>query len=850
MRSILLSFLFIFIGCTKSMMAHTPLRKVITLEENWKFIFKEVPDGSSPLCNDKDWQTVTVPHDWAIGKPFDLNIDLQSVQVKADGEWKAELRTGRTGALPSIGVGWYRKTFYVPETDKGKRTVIEFDGAMSLAKVYLNGFFIGEWPYGYSSFSFDLTERLNYGGENVLAVRLENEEESSRWYTGGGLYRNVKLITMSDIHISQWGTYITTPEITDVSSTVFVRTDISVHRHETKKIRLVTILQDCEGKEVARSSSVNRGTRKLAFHQKMKIQNPHLWSIDAPYLYKAISNVYVDEQLTDSYETLFGIRSICFDSHKGFFLNGKRTKLKGVCLHHDLGAIGAAVNVRAMQRQLEMLKDMGCNAIRTSHNPPAPEFLYLCDTMGFMVVDEAFDEWRHPKMKNGYHKYFDKWAERDLVAMIHRDRNHPSVILWSIGNEIEEQQTEAGGEVAAYLTGICHREDPTRLTTAGLNQIDAALRTGFVNNIDVVGINYINALWRPTLTHYKTLHEKYPHLKLLGSETQSTTSSIGVYKLPAQKIYYPWHTDYQVSSYDMEGPSWFSTPDEEFFMQEECEAVAGEFVWTGFDYLGEPCPYNGGSPARSSYFGIIDFTGIPKDRFYLFKSQWSQEKVLHLLPHWNWQRGDTIPVMCYTNYPKAELFLNGKSLGVRTFDKQAALTPEQREYEASLYKTKKKQITVENRGAIFNRYRLIWDAVPYEPGEIKVVAYDEDNKVTEKRIVRTAGTPAYISLSADRPVVNADGKDLCYVTVSIVDQNHVPCPFADNMLFFEVAGSGRLRAVANGDATDLTAFSSNYYKAYNGKLVLTIESSKFPGDIWVRVKGGMLSSGEIAIKCR
>lgn len=827
----------------------TDLRRITPLDGDWKFVFEEVSDGASLSCDDTGWETVIIPHDWAIGKPFNLDIDLQNVMVMADGEQKASLRTGRTGALPSIGIGWYRKKFHIPASDRDKKTIIEFDGAMSLAKIYLNGRFIGEWPYGYTSFSFDVTDYLVYGEENLLAVRLQNEEEASRWYTGGGLYRNVRLITTDKVHVAHWGTYITTPEISKRKSKVVIRTRVNAPTGVEQKIILHTLLLDADDREIACGIVKRNGSGIQSFEQTLTVPEPQLWSPDMPYLYKAVSRIQVNGEWKDRYETVFGIRSVVFDNNKGFILNGKQTKLKGVCLHHDLGPIGAAVNVRAMQRQLEMLKDMGCNAIRTSHNPPDPGFLHLCDSMGFMVIDEAFDEWKLPKMKNGYHKFFDKWAERDLVAMIHRDRNHPSVILWSIGNEIEEQQTKDGGKVAAYLTEICHREDPTRLTTAGLNKIDAALETGFVNNIDVVGINYINALWRSSLTHYKEMHEKYPHLKLLGSETQSTTGSIGVYKLPVRKIFYPWHTDYQVSSYDMEGPSWFSTPDEEFFMQEECEAVAGEFVWTGFDYLGEPCPYNGGSPARSSFFGIIDFTGIPKDRFYLFKSHWSREKVLHLLPHWNWHAGDTIPVMCYTNYAKAELFLNGKSLGMRTFDKQATLTSEQREYETSLYKMKKKQVVVEKQSIIFNRYRLIWDAVPYEPGELKVVAYDENDKIAEERIVHTAGAPARISLSADRSVVNADGKDLCYVTVSITDKNDVPCPLADNLLFFEVTGNGRLRAAANGDATDLTAFSSNYYRVFNGKLVLVIEPSKHPGDILVRVNGGMLSSGEVVIKC-
>lgn len=819
MRTLLVFFaLFYFV----SGFSQTNPRKTELLDENWKFIQKEISNGASVDCKDSDWETVKVPHDWAIRGQFDLNIDKQVVQVKQDGEQKPQMRTGRTGALPVFGVGWYRRQIKVPADDKGKHIFVEFDGAMSQAKVYLNGEFVGEWPYGYSSFSFELTDKIKFGTENVLAVRLENKTESSRWYPGAGIYRNVRLVTTSDVHIKHWGTYLTTPVVSDKKSEICIKTSLENDHVSDQKITLVTEILNNKGDIVAENRVSRSFQDTVTFKQTISVAKPQLWSIETPTLYKAISKIYVGNVLKDVYETPFGIRTLRFDKDKGFFLNGQRVQIKGVCNHHDLGAIGAAVNVRATERQLEMLREMGCNAIRTSHNPPSPELLNLCDQMGFLVLVESFDEWKSGKNKNGYNILFDQWAEKDMVAMIHRDRNHPSVFLWSIGNEINEQGSKdgSGAKLAQFLTNICHREDPTRLVTAGFNSPQSAIKNGLGDAIDIIGINYVNASWRPS--DYIKFRKEFPNYILLGTETQSTVSSTGVYKLPFKRKTDPRYPDFQMSAYDVEGPSWCSTPDEEFAMLEACPAVCGEFVWTGFDYLGEPHPYNAGTPARGSYFGIIDFAGIKKDRFYLFQSHWSDKPVLHLLPHWNWHRGDTIPVMCYTNYPKAELFVNGKSMGVKTFDKSQT----------------------------FNRYRLIWPDIIYQPGEIKVQAYDANGITADTKVIRTAGEPYKIVLSADRQTIHANGKDLCYITAEIQDRDGNLCPMANSLVFVEVEGAGILKALCNGDATDQTSFASNYYRAFNGKMMVVVEPAKIAGEIVVKAMGSYLKETKITISAK
>lgn len=779
-----------------------------TLLEKWKFHLGECPDAVSSDYDDSSWEDVIVPHDWAIGKPFDMRIDMQSVQVLEDGDKAAKTRTGRTGALPAFGVGYYRTYIDSNEGMKGKRISIEFDGAMSLSKVYLNGKYVGEWPYGYSSFAFDVTDNWNYEGKNILAVRLENKPESSRWYPGAGIYRNVRLVVTDPVRVSHWGTYVTTPNVSSKSASVNIKTSVDNKTEDEVDVRLESLLMNAEGELVKKVSSTRKiKGDKYIFEQALTVKSPVLWEIENPYMYSLVTNVYVGSIKTDTYITPIGLRSIEFDKDKGFFLNGRNVKIKGVCLHHDLGPLGAAVNYRAIERQLQIMQDMGCNAIRTSHNPPTPELLDLCDRMGFLVQVEAFDEWKIGKNQNGYNQLFDEWAERDLQAMIRRDRNHPSVIMWSIGNEVREQKDKNGAEVARMLTEICHREDPTRPVTAGFNNHNDAIKNGLANEIDLVGFNY-----KPF--DYKKKHEQYPDFVIYASETASTVSTRGEYKFPVKEKRGAYYEDYQVSSYDLEYPSWASTPDTEFEQQDDCEFIMGEFVWTGFDYLGEPTPYNEGTPARSSYFGIVDLAGLKKDRYYLYKSKWSDEPVLHLLPHWNWEEriGQKVPVFCYTNYPKAELFVNGKSMGVKQ----------------------------KNKNSKYERYRLMWNNVVYYPGEIKVVAYDDKGEIAETRTIKTAGKTYKISTAVDRDTIKADGKDLAFVTVEVLDKDGNLCPKADNLLFFDVEGDISLKAVCNGDPTDQTSFSSTYIRAFNGKLVVVLQSKNKEGSGKLKVYGANL----------
>jgi beta-galactosidase len=790
------------------------MRNVQLLDTGWRFLNTDISAATLLQLNDDGWQKITVPHDWAVVQPFDMNIDKQKVQVVEDGEKTTQLRTGRTGALPCFGIGWYRRALHITRNDAGKRIYVEFDGAMSRSKLYLNDAYIGEWPYGYTSFAFELTKFIQFGKENILSVRLENKPESSRWYPGAGIYRNVRLVKTSPAHIEQWGTFITTPSITAKMGEVNIKTTITTEAGNQTDLKLVTELFDAAGNKVGAIASDNKKDGKPFFNQTIKVKNPQLWSVDRPILYTAISKLFAGKTQTDEYKTVFGFRTILFDKDKGFFLNGQSLKFKGVCLHHDLGPIGAAVNFRATERQLVMMKEMGCNAIRTSHNPPSPELLDICDSLGLLVQVEAFDEWKNGKNANGYGEFFDAWAEKDINAMIRRDRNHPSVIMWSIGNEIREQGMASGREIARYLTQICHRIDSTRPVSAGFNNHNGAIKNGLADEVDLVGFNY-----KPH--DYAAKHQLHPNFTIYGSETSSTVSSRGEYKFPVTESKKPWHSDYQVSSYDMECPPWATTPDTEFEFQDDLEFISGEFVWTGFDYLGEPTPYNEGTPARSSYFGMVDLAGIPKDRYYLYQSKWSIKPMLHLLPHWTWpdRLGQNVPVYCYTNYPKAELFVNGKSMGIQQKDKRNKYT----------------------------RYRMMWKDVVYEPGEIKVVAYDGNDKPVAEQVQRTAGAPYAIRLTADRETVKADGKDLVFVTVDILDKQGNLCPRANNFLFFKVEGTGRLRALCNGNAIDQTSFVSSYMHVYNGKMVATIEPGTEAGEITLLVSGGLLQPQKIKL---
>ena len=776
-------------------MAVAQQRTETLLEKGWKFMKGDVADAMKPDFDDKQWEAVTVPHDWAIYGPFDRRHDLQEVAVTQNLETAASVKTGRTGGLPYVGVGWYRTTFEAPA---GKLVSLVFDGAMSEARVYVNGQEVCFWPCGYNSFHCDVTPYLNKeGAKNLLAVRLENRPQSSRWYPGAGIYRNVRVVATEAVHVPVWGTQLTTPHVSAEYASVCLKT--TVEGAGMKDVRILTQILSPEGEVVASKDNTMKINHGQPFEQNFLVDAPRLWSPETPYLYKAVSKIYVDGLQTDEYTTRFGIRSIELVADKGFFLNGQHRKFQGVCNHHDLGPLGAAINVAALRRQLTLLKDMGCDAIRTSHNMPAPELVELCDEMGFMMMVEPFDEWDIAKCENGYHRFFKEWAEKDMVNMLRQYRNHPSVVMWSIGNEVPTQCSPEGYKVASFLQDICHREDPTRPVTCGMDQVSCVLANGFAAMLDVPGLNY--------RTHrYVESYEKLPQNLVLGSETASTVSSRGVYKFPAELKKQAMYDDHQSSGYDLEACSWSNVPDEDFALADDYDWTLGQFVWTGFDYLGEPSPYDTDAwPSHSSVFGIIDLASLPKDRYYLYRSIWNKrDNTLHVLPHWTWpgREGENTPVFVYTNYPEAELFVNGKSYG-----KQRKLTSDEAR-------------ALQGKDSLWlqRRYRLMWTDVPYEPGELKVVAYDNSGKKVEEKTVRTAGKPHHLEVVADRTALSADGKDLAYITVRVVDKDGNLCPADDRLVSFTVKGAGSFRAAANGDATCLDLFHLPRMHAFSGQL--------------------------------
>ena len=777
-------------------------RQVILLEDNWKFIRQEVANAEMPETSTANWETISVPHDWAIKGPFDKEIDAQLVKVQQDLEEEARMRTGRTGALPHIGIGWYRKTFEVPEFQKGEKVILVFDGAMSDAHVFVNGKKVGNHPYGYAYFYFDISDYLQKG-ENLLAVRLENLPFSSRWYPGAGIYRKVQLIIKNEVNFEQWGTFITTPFIDENLAQVNIKTTLN-----GTGVKLITEMV------VATKSGDEIFGHKM--EQNIAVPQPKIWDIETPHLYTAHLKLYKGNELKDEQTIRFGIRSVEYERGKGLVLNGKVTKFKGVCLHHDLGPLGAAINKAALKRQLTILKDMGCNAIRSSHNMPSHEQLELCDEMGLLFMAESFDEWAKPKVENGYNRWFNDWAEKDVVNLVQATRNHPSIVMWSAGNEVPDQWGNEGVKRAKWLQDIFHREDPTRPVTVGMDQVANVMKNGFGAIIDVPGLNY-------RLPLYNEAYERFPQGFILGSETASTVSSRGIYKFPVELYKQKTYDDFQSSSYDLEACNWSNVPDEDFVWQDDFEWVIGEFVWTGFDYLGEPTPYNEAWPSRSSYFGICDLAGLPKDRYYLYRSRWNtKDETLHILPHWNWEgrEGETTPVFVYTNYNSAELFVNGVSQGIQTKTKNLS-----------------KQ----------HRYRLMWMDVKYEPGTVKVVAFNNDGKPVAEKEIHTAGKPHHLELSADRNMISADEKDLSYITVSVVDKDGNLCPNADNQLNFEVSGAGNFKAVCNGDATALELFHLPPMNTFSGKLVVTLQATMQPGNIELQVKGRGLKTAKLMV---
>lgn len=804
------------------------------LEKGWKFTRQDEKIFCNSDLDDRKWQSVTVPHDWAIYGPFSINNDKQLTAIAQDGQKEAMEHAGRTGGLPFVGAGWYRLDFEVPQYAKGKKCVLLFDGAMSHATVYVNGEKAGNWVYGYNAFEVDVTPYLKENSKNVLAVRLENEAESSRWYPGAGLYRNVRLVVTEDAHVPVWGTHLTTPVVNREFAKVNLLTELEIPAgKQISDYRIVTELKDAKGNVVA--SNEAKGSEYVEtskqFEQDFVVKNPGLWSPETPVLYRAESKIYEGDILKDEYTTSFGIRSVEVIAGKGFYLNGERVLFKGVCNHHDLGPLGAASNEAAIRRQIRMLKDMGCNAIRTSHNMPSTELITICDEMGMMVMAESFDEWKASKVQNGYHKYFDEWAEKDLVNLVRHFRNSPSVVMWCIGNEVPDQWNgDRGPKLTRWLQDICHREDPTRPVTLGMDAPDAVVNNNMAAVLDVPGFNY-----RPH--KYQENYKKLPQELILGSETASTVSSRGVYKFPVERRSMQKYDDHQASSYDVEHCGWSNLPEDDFIQHEELPYCMGEFVWTGFDYLGEPTPYYTDWPSHSSLFGIIDLAGLPKDRYYLYRSHWNKEaETLHILPHWTWKgrEGEVTPVFVYTNYPTTELFINGKSQGKRT--KDLSVTVFNSADSVSMAQLKRQQ-----------RYRLMWMDTKYEPGTLKVVAYDKDGKAVAEKEVHTAGDPYRIVLEADRSEISANGKDLAFVTVKIVDKDGNLCPMADNQLSFKVKGKGWYRAGANGDPTSLELFHKPTMKAFYGMMTAIVQSEEEAGEITLEATAKGLKKGVLKI---
>lgn len=806
----------------------------ILLEKNWKFTREDNPQFISQKYADNQWQTVTVPHDWAIYGPFSSNNDKQEVAITQDGQKEASEHAGRTGGLPFVGAGWYRNTFTLPSFSKGKKASILFDGAMSNAEVYVNGEKVGFWPYGYNSFHFDITNFLEPGKENLLAVRLENFPESSRWYPGAGLYRNVHIIVTEAAHIPVWGTQLTTPRITKEFAKILIKTKLERPLGtNSDSYSLETTIVDPFNKSVASVKNILGKYDENLFTQELTVLSPQLWDTENPNLYKAVSRLYEGDLLKDEYITAFGIRSIEIIPEKGFFLNGKKVQFQGVCLHHDLGPLGAAVNESAIRRQLKIMKEMGVNAIRTSHNMPAPEVVKVCDEMGIMIMAETFDEWKEPKQKNGYNRFFDEWAEKDLVNLIHHYRNNPSVVMWCIGNEVPDQGTVNGPKIARFLQDICLREDPTRFVTQGMDQPQTVLNNNFAAVMQVAGFNY-----RPFA--YPEAYKKLPQGIILGAETASTVSSRGVYKFPVVRKSMATYPDHQSSSYDVEHCSWSDLPEDNFIQHDDLPYAIGEFVWTGFDYLGEPTPYYTDWPSHISLFGIVDLAGIPKDRYYLYKSHWNKkENTLHILPNWDFKgrEGEITPIFVYTNYPSAEIFINGKSQGKQTKDTSINV------YNSG---SKESLVSLERQ----KRYRLMWMNTRYQPGTVKVIAYDKDGKVVEEKEIHTPGKPHHIQLSADRTVLLPNGKDLSFIRVSVVDKNGNLCSNDQRTIHFKVKGAGTFRAVANGNSVSLESFQANEMKVFSGELSAIVSSGENAGIITFEATGLGLKTANLKLEVK
>ena len=793
-RGLLVAFL------TATVIASAQVRQETTLTDDWQF-----------SQDKKTWQNVSIPHDWAIAGPFDKKWDLQKVAIEQNGETEATEKSGRSGALPWIGEGHYRRTLTIPAGCEHAELI--FDGAMAEPVVFINGQKAGYWAYGYNAFRVDITPFIK-DGDNLLEVDLKNVEESSRWYPGAGIYRPVTLLLTHQTHLDDWSIYVRTVSQKDGKAVLEVEGKV-IKPNQDMSANVALVSPDGHTAVTNRDIHINGDG---SFHTTLNVEGAKWWTPETPYLYKLITTIadskgkVVDEKCIKT-----GIRTIRVTREKGFQLNGQTRKLKGVCLHHDLGPLGVAINKAALIRQIKMVKQMGCDAIRTSHNMPSQWQMDICDSLGMMVMAESYDMWIYPKCKNGYARFFKEWSDKDMTNLVLANRNHPSIVMWSIGNEIPEQWSEEGRQISVRLQGICHALDPSRPVTQGMDRADAALRSGFAQAMEVPGFNY-------RVHKYQNNIKQLPQGFLLGSETASTVSSRGVYQFPvvAEAVdtdsseLRKHHYNGQCSSYDVQYCSWSNLPDDDWVWQDDKDWVIGEFVWTGYDYLGEPSPYDEYWPSRSSYFGICDLAGLPKDRYYLYRSKWQKgDHTIHLLPHWTWgkeRRGQVTPVYCYTDYPTAELFVNGKSQG------KISKNPKER----------------------LDRYRLRWNDVKYEPGQLRVVVYDEQGRQAGEQIVSTAGKPSKLKLDVwtqhDAEWLKADGEDLAFITVSLTDAKGTVIPDANDQLSFEVSGAGRFEAVCNGDATSLESFKKPTMRLFSGQLVVVVRSGKKAGNLTLKVK--------------
>ena len=775
------------------------VRSVIDFDKDWHFHLGDTTNAQQPDFIDAGWRVLNLPHDWSIEGTFS----------------KDNPATPEGGALPG-GIGWYRKTFTVPISAKSKLIYIDFDGVYQKSTVWINGHELGFRPNGYISFRYELTPYLNFGGQNTVVVKVDNSvQPNSRWYSGSGIYRNVWLVTTSKVAVDHWGTYITTPQVNSTSAKVELKVSVK-NEAQASGISLNTVIYDAVGKAIATTDKmIASNDTAIVADQSVTVKSPHLWSVDNPYLYKVVTKVLVNNKVVDDYTTSLGIRYFEFDADKGFSLNGKHLKILGVCDHHDLGSLGSAVNTRALERQLQILKAMGCNGIRTSHNPPAPELLDLCDKMGFIVMDEAFDCWEWRKAKYDYHLYFKEWHKRDLQDQILRDRNHPSVIIWSIGNEIPQQTDTSALRIAPELAAIVHSLDKTRpITTANdhPNTDNKIIKSGA---IDLIGYNYHEF-------DYAKFHDRYPGKKFIATETTSGLETRGHYDMPSDsiRIWPDWNkgtfvgnADNTVSAYDNVRPAWGSTHEATWKVMKKYDFLSGFFIWTGFDYLGEPTPYTW--PSRSSYFGIVDLAGFPKDIYYMYQSEWTNTPVLHIFPHWNWQSGQTIDVWAfYNNADEVELYLNGKSVGI-----------------------KKKT---------GDDLHVMW-RLKYEPGTLKAVSR-KNGKIVLTSEIHTAGKPAKIELTADRNTISADGKDLSFITVKILDKDGNIVPTADNLVNFKLNGNAFITSVDNGDPVSHDPFKADYRKAFNGLALAIIQAKETPGDITFTATADGLEPATISLK--